>query len=223
MERPHQSRTTTRRQATDGYRTDGSGAASGGTLVATTASDGVVLAADTRTADGTAVSSEAVQKIAAVHPTAALGSTGDVGAAQSFVRAVRSEVDGYETSRGEPMDVSALGTFVAEELRSPSAPDATFVLGGVDDEGPHVFTVSAESGVTEAEYTAVGSGQQLAYGVLDAENPASGSTADARRVAGRAMESAVGRDVETGGGVHVAEVTADGVTVERHDSVDALP
>ncbi|MEF8812827.1 MAG: hypothetical protein V5A55_03300 [Halovenus sp.] len=75
------------------YRTDGRGPAAGGTLVGLTTEDGVLVAADTRTSRGTVVRSEGVQKISQVHPTAAIGSTGDLSALQSFVRAIRSDSD----------------------------------------------------------------------------------------------------------------------------------
>jgi proteasome beta subunit len=95
------------------YATDGRGPAGGGTLVGLTAEDGVLVAADTRTSRGAVVRSERVQKISQVHPAAALGSTNDLGTVQPFVRAIRSEADGYETSHGGPMDMTALiGSFV---------------------------------------------------------------------------------------------------------------
>lgn len=201
----------------------GAGTGTGGTVVGLTTRDGVVLTADTRTSSDTVVSSADVRKIAQVHPTAAVGSTADLGTARSVVETARSEVDRHETRRGEPMDVSALATFVAGELRSRSGPAVAFVLGGVDDRGPHVFTLGPEGAALEDEYAAVGSGGDLAYGVLDAEETDSLTMAEGRRIAGRAVESATRRDVRTGVGVQVAEITAAGVDVRRYESVEDVP
>jgi proteasome beta subunit len=194
----------------------------GGTLVGLTTEDGVLLAADTRTSRGAVVRSEGVRKISQVHPTAVMGSADDLGTAQSFARAIRSEADHYETSHDEPMDMTALSSLAVRELRERSMPDTTFLLGGVDADGPHLFTLGPDEAAFEETYAAVGSGQQIAYGILDAEIPQSLTTSEARLIAGRAIQSAAERDVQTGVGVHVAEISDDGVDVHRYESVDDL-
>lgn len=180
------------------------------------------MAADTRTSNDTAVVSEEVQKITQVHPTAAIGSTDDLGAVQSFLRTVRSEVDLYETCRGEPMDMTALSGFAARELRSLSLPDATFVLGGVDTNGSHIFTLGRDEGTVEDAYAAVGSGRQSAYGVLDAEEVESLTVGEARQVVIRAIKSAAERDMQTGGGLYLAEISGAGVNITEYESLDDL-
>ena len=151
-----------------------------------------------------------------------MGSTDDLGTAQSFVRAIRSEADRYETSHGEPMDMTSLSTVAVTELRERSMPDTTFLLGGVDADGPHLFTLGPDEGALEETYAAVGSGQQIAYGILDAEIPQSLTTSEAGLIAGRAIQSAAERDVQTGVGVHVAEISDDGVDIHHYESVDDL-
>jgi proteasome beta subunit len=194
----------------------------GGTLVGLTTEDGALLAADTRTSRGAVVRSEGVRKISQVHPTAVLGSTDDLGTVQSFLRAIRFEADRYETSHDEPMDMTSLSTVAVTGLRERSMPDTTFLLGGVDADGPHLFTLDPDEGALEETYAAVGSGQQIAYGILDAEEPQSLTMSEARLIAGRAIRSAVERDVQTGDGVHVAEISDDGVDIHRYDTVDDL-
>lgn len=196
----------------------GGDAGVGGTLIGLAASGSVVLAADTRTKHGTVVRSASVQKLAPVHPTAAMGSTAELGASRRFVRSVRAEVNRYEASHGEPIDLAALATFAAGELRSNATTAAPFILGGVDADGVHVFTLSREAGVEETDYAALGSGRQLAYGVLEAETTKSLTLVEARRIAGRALESAIARDSSTGGQVRVAEITDAGVTLTEYAS-----
>lgn len=182
----------------------------------------MLLVADTRTSEGPLISSENTQKIIQIHPTAAIGSTGDLGTVQSFLRAIRSEVDLYGTRRDGPMDMTALSAYAARELRSASPPDATFILGGVDDHGSHVFTLGRDKGALEDSYAVAGSGRQIAYGVLDAEGTESLSMAEARRVAVRAIKSAVERDVGTGGGFYIAEISDAGVNIKKHESLDDI-
>lgn len=204
------------------YRTDGRGPAAGGTIVGLTTEDGTLMAADTRTSRRSAVRSEGVQKISPVHPTAALGSTDDLGAVQSFVRTITSEADSYETSHEVLVDMTALSTVAVRELREQSMPETTFFLGGVDTDGPHLFTLSPDEGALEDTYAAIGSGQQIAYGILDTEVPQSLTMSEARLIAGRAVRSAAERDVQTGIGVHTAQISDDGVDIHRYESVNDL-
>ena len=200
--------------------TDG-GSETAGTLVGLATRDGVLLAADTRTSQGTVVRSERVQKLAQVHPTAAMGSTDHLGVMQSFVRTIRLEADRYETDRGDPMTLPELSTVAAEKLRAESE-SVTFVLGGVDADGSHVFCLRPDGGVLEDEFVAVGSGQEIATGVLEAEATDSLPMAEARRVAGRALASSAERDALTGVGVRIAEITTAGVETADYESVDEL-
>lgn len=215
-------RTDSDRWPTDAVlRADGRGAGTGGTLVGLTTTDGVLLAADSRTSRGTTVSGD-VRKIEPVSTTAALGSTADLGTMQSLLRTVRFEASRYETDSGKAMSVPALGTVASEALRGDSRPTATFVLGGVDGDGPHVFTIEPEGGLLEAPCLAAGTGRETAYGVLDAATTESLTLAEARRIAGNAVATANERDALTGVEVHVAEITADCVDVSRYESVDEL-
>lgn len=204
------------------FRTDGGGPARGGTLVGLTTTDGVLLGADSRTSRGTTVAGDRVRKIEQVHPTAVLGSTDHLGAVQSFVRTVRVEANRYEMDRGEPMSLSALGTTASEALQAGPSPTPSVVLGGVDEEGPHLFTVDAEGGLLEDRYVAAGSGRETASGVLEARATGTPTADEARRLAGAALAAATERDALTGIEVHVADVTADGVSIRRHESSDEL-
>lgn len=200
--------------------TDG-GFEGAGTLVGLATRDGVLLAADTRTSQDTVVRSERVRKLALVHPTAAMGSPDHLGVMQSFVQTIRLEADRYETERGEPMTLSELSTVAAEKLRSESTA-GTFVLGGVDADGSHVFCLRPNGGVLEDESVAVGSGREIATGVLEADAMDSLTMAEARRVAGRALASSAERDALTGVGVRIAEITAAGVETADYESIDEL-
>lgn len=204
------------------YRTDGQGTDTGGTLVGITTEEGVIMAADTRVSRDTVVRNESVEKISQIHPTAVVGSPNDIGTVQSFVRVIRSEADQYEYDHGAPMNMSALSTVMVTELRERSLPVPTFLLGGVDAQGSHVFTIGSAEGALEATPVAIGSGKQLATGVLESEEPKSLTMTEARLTAGRAIQSAAERDVTTGIGIHLAEITDDDVIIHRYDSITDL-
>ena len=195
----------------------------GTTTVGLTTADGVVLATDMRASlGGRFISNKDVQKVEQVHPTGALTMAGSVGGAQSFIRSLRAEVNLFETRRGKDLSISALATLAGNFLRGGPFFLVSPILGGVDDAGHHVFSLDPAGGVMADDYTATGSGMQLAYGVLEQEYDAELTNDAAASVAARAVKSAVERDTGSGDGVYLAEITADGVDIQGHKDFDEV-
>jgi len=198
-------------------------AKTGTTTIGIATDEGVVVATDMRASlGGRFVSNKNVQKVEQIHPTGALTLVGSVGGAQSFIRTLRSEVDLYEARRGESMDIEALATLAGNFARGGPFRAINPILGGVDDEGSHVYSIDPAGGVMEDDYTVTGSGMQLAYGLLEQAYDDDLSLEEARSVAAQAIKSAVERDTGSGNGVFLAEITDEGVEIHGHKSFDAL-
>lgn len=185
----------------------------GTTVVGLRAESAVVLAADRRASlGGQFVSNKDVRKVEAVHPRAALGLSGGVGAVQALARRVRAEADLYEARRGSTPTMRALSTLVADLVRGVPA---QLLLGGVDandgDPAPALYELDGGGAVTETAYAAAGSGLQVAYGVLEGRAEGVASVAAAREVAADAVAAASERDTASGNGLTLATVTTDGV------------
>ncbi|SEP81874.1 archaeal proteasome endopeptidase complex subunit beta [Natrinema salaciae] len=208
----------------DGSRGDEYGEnvnSTGTTTIGITTDEGVVIATDMRASlGGRFVSNKNVQKVEQIHPTGALTLVGSVGGAQSFIRTLRAEVNLYESRRGEPMPIEALATLAGNFARGGPFRAINPILGGVDAEGSHVYSIDPAGGVMADDYTVTGSGMQLAYGLLENEYEDGLSLEDARSVAARAIESAVERDTGSGNGVFLAEVTEEGVDIQGHNDFD---
>jgi proteasome beta subunit len=194
----------------------------GTTTVGLKTEDGVVLATDMRASAGYMVASKDVQKVEEIHPTGALTIAGSVSAAQSLIRSLKAEVSLYESRRGEDMTMQALSTLTANFLRSGAFLIVQPILGGVDDEGPHIYSIDPLGGTTEEEYTVTGSGSQYALGVLEQEYDDALSIDEAKTVAARAIKSAVERDLASGNGINVAVVTDEGVEISRHKDLEEV-
>jgi proteasome beta subunit len=189
----------------------------GTTTVGLTGNNGVVLATDRRASAGNLVASKNAQKILQVHSQAALTISGAVSAAQSLVRSLRSEVNLYETRRNEAMSIQALATLTGNFLRSGAFIVVQPVLGGVDSEGSHVYSIDPAGSVMEEEYAVSGSGSPFALGVLEQEYDEDMSVDEARTVAVRAVQSAVERDTASGNGLSLATITDDGVEIVEYE------
>ena len=194
----------------------------GTTTVGLTTDEGVVLATDMRASLGNMVSSKDVQKVEEIHPRGALTIAGSVSAAQSLIRSLKAEVRLYEARRSEDMSMQALSTLTSNFLRSGAFFIVQPILGGVDDEGAHIYSIDALGGKSEEEYTVTGSGSQYALGVLEQEYDSELTTGEAKTISARAIQSAVERDLASGNGINVAVVTEDGVEITRHKEFDEL-
>lgn len=194
----------------------------GTTTVGITTTDGVVLATDRRASAGNLVASKRAKKIAEIHPRGALTISGAVSAAQALISNLQAEVDLYEARRGEEMSMQALSTLTSNFLRSGAFYIVQPILGGVDEEGAHIYSIDPAGSVMEEEYDATGSGSPFAYGVLEQQYEDGLSNDEARTVAARAVKSAVERDTASGNGIIISEITEDGVEIEEHDDIEQL-
>nr|WP_205596796.1 archaeal proteasome endopeptidase complex subunit beta [Halostella salina] len=195
----------------------------GTTTVGLVTADGVVIATDMRASlGGRFVSNKNVQKVEPIHDTAALTLVGSVGGAQSFIQNLRAEANLYEARRGESMSINALSTLAGNFARGGPFFAINPILGGVDDDGHHVYSIDPAGGVMADDYTVTGSGMQLAYGVLEQEYEEGLSNEEAKTVAARSVKSAAERDTGSGNGVFLAEITDDGVDIHGHTDFDEV-
>jgi len=190
----------------------------GTTTIGIATEDGVIVATDKRASlGGRFVSNKNVQKVEQIHPTAALTLVGSVGGAQSFIRTLRAEVNLYEARRGKDMSMQALSTLAGNFARGGPFLAINPILGGVDDEGSHVYSIDPAGGVMEDDYTVTGSGLTVAYGTLEDRYEGDMSLEEAQRVAGAGIKAAAERDTGSGNGIFVAEVTEEGVEIDDYD------
>ncbi|MGB9683972.1 MAG: proteasome subunit beta, partial [Candidatus Bathyarchaeales archaeon] len=90
-------------------------------------------------------------------------------------------------------------------------PLATQVLiGGVDDDGPHVFSLDPFGSLTEEKCVATGSGSPIAYGVLEDKYKEDMTVEETLPIVVRAVDSAMKRDAASGDSFNVAIVDVKG-------------
>lgn len=195
----------------------------GTTTVGIKAKDSIVLAADRRASLQGMVSSKTSVKIHPVHPTAAITISGTVSAAQALVKQLKSEARLYEIRRDKEMTMTALSTMLGNLLRSGAFMVTAPVLGGVDNDGAHVFSFDPIGGMGEEEYTVSGSGSQYALGVLEDQYHSELDLEQAEKIAIQCIRSAVSRDTASGNGVMLSKISQSGVESEVYDDMDAVP
>ncbi len=193
----------------------------GTTTIGISTAEGVVIATDMRASlGGRFVSNKDVQKVEQIHPTGALTLVGSVGGAQSFIRSLRAEVDLYEARRGENISIGALATLAGNFARGGPFFAINPILGGVDSDGHHVYSIDPAGGVMKDDYTVTGSGLTVAYGTLEREYEDDMTNEGAKKVAASGIKAAVERDTGSGNGVFLATITDEGVEIKGHKDFD---
>jgi proteasome beta subunit len=130
---------------------------------------------------------------------------------QVLVRQVEAlaKIRKLETRRNVPPNsVAKLMSVIMFERRY--FPLLTQVIVGGINEKPEIYTLDPLGSVLPDEYAAVGTGAEMALGIIDAEFKANMPEEKARELAIRAIKSAVQRDAASGDGIDVLYVTRNG-------------
>lgn len=184
----------------------------GTTTVGVVCRDGVILASDTRVTMGFFVAHKHGKKIYKIDDHLAMTIAGTVADAQRTVDILTANAQLYKLSTGRPIPVSSAARLVANLLFSARyIPLVTQVLvGGVDETGPHVFSLDPFGSLTEEKCVATGSGSPVAYGVLEDQFREGMTVEEALPIVVRAVDSAMKRDAASGDNFNVAIIDAKG-------------
>ncbi|ACS89954.1 MAG TPA: archaeal proteasome endopeptidase complex subunit beta [Thermococcaceae archaeon] len=195
----------------------------GTTTVGIVCKDGVVLTADRRASLGNMVISKGVTKIFQVDDHLALAGAGAVGDILSLVRALRAESKLYRAKVGKEMSTKALATLTSNILsgRKYLPYFGWFLIGGYDEK-PSLYSIDMAGGITEDKYVSAGSGMEFAYSILDNEYSEKITLNNGVKLAIKAINAAIKRDVFTGDGIMVVTIDREGYRELSKEEVEKL-
>ncbi len=184
----------------------------GTTTIAVVCKDGVILASDTRVTMGFYVAHKQGKKVYKIDDHLAMTIAGTVADAQRTVDILTANAQLYKLNMGRPLPVNSAARLIANLLFSARyAPLLTQVLiGGVDDTGPHVFSLDPFGSLTEEKCVATGSGSPIAYGVLEDKYREDTPVEELLPIIVKAVNSAMKRDAASGDNFNVAVIDAKG-------------
>ena len=187
----------------------------GATVVGITYKDGVLLAAEKRVSFGHFVVNKNIKKTFPVTQHVGAACAGMVADMQVLVRQVEAlaKIRKLETRREvAPNSVAKLMSVIMFERRY--FPLLTQVIVGGVNGKPEIYTLDPLGSVLPDDYAAVGTGAEMALGIMDAEFKAGMSEEKAKELAVRAIKSAIQRDSASGDGIDVLYVTPNGAKEE---------
>jgi proteasome beta subunit len=88
------------------------------------------------------------------------------------------------------------------------------IVAGLDDEGPSLWVLDVLGSVLPDDYAVVGSGTEIAIGVLEEGYKKEMKVKEAKELVTRAIKSAISRDIMSGDGIDFLIITKEGVTEE---------
>ena len=188
----------------------------GATTVGLVCDKGVVLAAEKRVSYGFYVMSRAGKKVFKITDRIGAACAGMVADMQILVRELEARARLYLYEVGRPMSVRAAAKLMSNILFAQRlSPLLTqTIVGGMDDEGPVLYVLDPLGSLVPDKYAAVGSGAEIALGVLEADYRDGLSVGEGRELALRAIKSAISRDAISGDGVDMLVITANGMAEE---------
>ncbi|RLF17689.1 MAG: proteasome endopeptidase complex, archaeal, beta subunit [Thermoprotei archaeon] len=183
----------------------------GATTVGLVAKDGVVLASEKRVTYGFTLMSKSGKKIFKINDRLGIACAGLVSDMQSIARILAAEARLYELENGRIMPVRAAAKLLSVVLFNQRLlPLLTeTIVGGIDETGPHLFVLDAIGSLIEDKYAALGSGAQIAIGVIENAYKDGITVDECEKIAVNAVKSAISRDAISGDGVDVLIITQD--------------
>jgi proteasome beta subunit len=191
----------------------------GATAVGITYDNGVLLASEKRVSYGNFVVNKNTKKTFTVTNHVGAACAGMVADMQVLVRQVSalSKIRRLETRREvQPNSVAKLMSVIMFERRY--FPLLTQVIvGGITDK-PEIYTLDPLGSVLPDKYAAVGTGAEMALGVMDADYSENLDEEKATTLALRSIRSSIQRDSASGDGIDLLIINKDGKKELSHSA-----
>lgn len=185
----------------------------GAATVGITFENGVVIGAEKRVLWGYTVVSKTGKKVFPITDNIVVGSAGVSGDYQMLSSFLVAESNLFELENRRAITVNAAAQLLSNILFSRKyMPYLTQTLiGGVDSDGSHLYSLDLAGSLIEETYAAVGTATSLVLGVLEANYREDLTKEEAVQLAVKAIRSATRRDAMSGEGIDLLIVTPEGI------------
>ena len=188
----------------------------GATTIGLVYNDGVVLASEKRVSLGYFVLSKSGKKVFKLTDNIGAACAGLVSDMQELIREVAAYSTLYSLEHSRPITVRAaakvMSTLLFERRFYPLLTQT--IVGGTDEEGPNIYILDPLGSVIPDKFASVGSGAEIAIGILEAEYREKMSLKEAKELVMKSLKSAVARDISSGEGADLMIITRSGIEEE---------
>jgi proteasome beta subunit len=188
----------------------------GATTVGVVCQDGVILASEKRVSYGYLIVSKGGKKVFKIANCIGAACAGLVSDMQILVREVEAYANLFSLDVGRPISVRSAAKLMSNLLfERRLAPLITqTIVSGVDEEGASLYVLDILGSVIPDKYAVVGSGMEIAMGVIEEGYKEDLTVEEAKDLVVRAIKSAISRDIMSGDGIDFLLITKDGTREE---------
>jgi len=189
----------------------------GTTIVGVVFDGGVVLGADTRATEGDTVADKNCEKIHYIHDNIWCCGAGTSADTESTTALISSQLELHRMATGkQPRVVTACTMLKRMLFRYQGQVSAALVLGGVDCNGPSLYTVYPHGSTDSLPYVTMGSGSLAAMAIFESQYKSKMSLEEAKALVHNAIMAGINNDLGSGGSVDLMVITKEGNTPLRN-------
>lgn len=188
----------------------------GATTVGVVCQDGVILASEKRVSYGYLIVSKGGKKVFKIADHIGAACAGLVSDMQILVREVEAYANLFNLDVGRSISVRSAAKLMSNLLFARRlAPLITqTIVGGIDEEEASLYVLDILGSVIPDKYAVVGSGTEIAMGVIEEGYKEGLTIEEAKDLVVRAIKSAISRDIMSGDGIDFLLMTKDGTHEE---------
>jgi proteasome beta subunit len=188
----------------------------GATTIGVTFKDGVILASEKRVSYGYLVVSKVGKKVFKITEHIGAACAGLVSDMQVLIREVEAYGKLFSLDVGRAISVRSSAKLMSNLLfyRRLAPLITQTIVGGIDAEGASLYSLDPLGSVLPDKYTVVGSGTEIAMGVIEDGYKEDMDAESAKELVVRAMKSAISRDIMSGDGIDFLIITKEGIQEE---------
>jgi proteasome beta subunit len=174
------------------------------------------LASEKRVSYGYLIVSKGGKKVFKITDKIGAACAGLVSDMQILVREVEAYANLFSLDVGRPVSVRSAAKLMSNLLfvRRLAPLITQTIVAGMDDEGASLYVLDILGSVIPDKYAVVGSGTEIAMGVLEEGYREDLTTEEAKDLVIRAVKSAISRDIMSGDGLDFLLITKDGIAEE---------
>ncbi len=188
----------------------------GATTLGLVFSNGVLLASEKRVTYGYFVMSKSGKKVFKIADHIGAACAGLVSDMQVLMREIEAYANLFNLDAGRRISVRSAAKVMSNLLfgRRYFPLITQTIVGGVDEKGASIFVLDVLGSLIPDKFAAVGTGAEIAVGVLEENYKDGMRLEEAKDLVVRAMKSAISRDAMSGNGVDFLIITKEGVKEE---------
>lgn len=188
----------------------------GATTLGIRGKDSVVIAAEKRFAYGYFVMSKQARKVFKITNYVGAACAGVMADMQNMIKEVTAIANLYKLEQNIEPNVRTIAKILSWNLFGnryfPYFMET--IVGGVDGDGPHVIVLDPLGSMIEDDYAVVGTGAEIAVGVIENLYRKDMGPSEIYDLAARAIKASMARDAGSGNGIDLLLYTREGLKAE---------